>query len=389
MLRLKIYLCFLLASLGLSLSAQKGDSIRFSLLTCEPGQEIYELFGHTAIRYQNFTRQIDEVYNYGMFSFATPNFVMRFVKGETDYQLGVLPFAYFRMEYAMRGSSVYEQSLNLDSLEKIQLLTLLENNYLPANRVYRYNYFYDNCTTRARDIIESAVNGQVVYPDGDADKSFRDIIHEFATDSPWDRLGIDLCLGSEADRPISTRLQMFSPLYMMHFAEGAVIINKEGKKRNFVQPAVKIVDVPRPEPISGFPLSPFVCSFLLMGLLCGWAFWEWRNRKVRPLFELSLYAVHALAGCIIVFLFFFSIHPTVGSNWLVWFFNPLYFLLAVVGCLSRDTRIKLNIWIIILSFLTLFMVVLALAPQKFDLSVLPLAFGFWAHALSHVLVYRK
>ena len=74
---------------------EQRDSIRFSLMTCAPGQEIYSLFGHTAIRYENYTRGVDVVFNYGLFSFNTPNFVMRFVKGETDYQLGVIPYEYF------------------------------------------------------------------------------------------------------------------------------------------------------------------------------------------------------------------------------------------------------------------------------------------------------
>ena len=96
---------------GLKVSATDGT--RISLLTCAPGSEIYALFGHTAIRYENPALGQDWVFNYGMFSFDTPNFVMRFVKGETDCQLGVIPFQRFQLEYAMRGSSVYQQTLNL------------------------------------------------------------------------------------------------------------------------------------------------------------------------------------------------------------------------------------------------------------------------------------
>ena len=178
------------------------DSIQFSLLTCAPGNEIYALFGHTAIRYQNFSRGVDLVFNYGMFSFNTPHFVYRFVKGETDYQLGITPYPYFESEYAFRGSSVYQQILNLTYSEKMSLLKLLQDNYLPENRIYRYNYFYDNCTTRARDQIEKSIQGQVVYPSVSWHKTFRGIVHEFTKGSPWDELGIDLCLGAEADKPI-------------------------------------------------------------------------------------------------------------------------------------------------------------------------------------------
>ena len=102
----------------LSASASSLDRVRISLLTCAPGSEIYALFGHSAIRYENPDQKEDWVFNYGMFNFREPNFVMRFVKGETDYQLGVIPFAYFEAEYAMRGSSVYQQVLNLTNDEK-------------------------------------------------------------------------------------------------------------------------------------------------------------------------------------------------------------------------------------------------------------------------------
>ena len=152
------FLCLLVMMVALcSVRAASADSIRISLLTCAPGSEIYALFGHSAIRYEDPSRKEDWVFNYGMFSFKDPNFVMRFVKGETDYQLGVIPYRYFEAEYALRGSSVYQQELNLTGAEKQKLITLLRENYLPAHRVYRYNYFYDNCTTRARDKIEESI----------------------------------------------------------------------------------------------------------------------------------------------------------------------------------------------------------------------------------------
>ena len=120
----------------------KPDSIRFSLMTCAPGSEIYALFGHTAIRYENYTRKQDYVFNYGMFSFQTPNFVMRFLMGKTDYQLGVVPYSYFEVEYAERGSSVYQQVLNLTPEETQKLINLLDENYHPSNRIYLYNYSF-------------------------------------------------------------------------------------------------------------------------------------------------------------------------------------------------------------------------------------------------------
>ena len=139
------FLGLLVFMLGmLSVRAASLDSVRISLLTCEPGSEIYALFGHSAIRYENPAKQEDWVFNYGMFSFKEPNFVMRFVKGETDYQLGVVPFRYFEAEYGMRGSSVYQQELNLTNAEKEKLAGLLFENYLPANQRLRCRH-YNSC----------------------------------------------------------------------------------------------------------------------------------------------------------------------------------------------------------------------------------------------------
>ena len=136
---------------------------------------------------------------------------MRFVRGETDYELGVVPFRYFEREYALRGSGVKEQVLKLEIEEAARLDRLLRDNYLPENRVYRYNYFYDNCTSRARDRIEDALNGRVIYPPGVKGATFRSWVHQYTKNHPWTDFGISLCLGAEADTPINGRSQMFLP----------------------------------------------------------------------------------------------------------------------------------------------------------------------------------
>lgn len=206
-------------------SANNNDSIRLSLLTCAPGEEIYSLFGHTAIRYENPSQGIDVVFNYGLFSFNTPNFIFRFSLGETDYQLGATDYERFAAEYAFFGRSVWQQTLNLTDEEKTELIRLLQENYRPENRVYRYNFFYDNCATRPRDKIEESIAGKVIYPAEPQDGSltFRDIVHQYCKGHPWARFGIDLCIGSEADQPITQRQMMFAPFYLMDAFDGAQI----------------------------------------------------------------------------------------------------------------------------------------------------------------------
>jgi hypothetical protein len=361
------------------------DSVRISLLTCAPGSEIYALFGHSAIRYENPEKDQDWVFNYGMFSFKEPNFVMRFVKGETDYQLGVVPFRYFETEYALRGSSVYQQVLNLTDEEKVKLISLLEENYLPSNRVYRYNYFYDNCTTRARDKVEESIQGKVVYPETEKEVSFRDIIHEFTAGSEWGEFGIDLCLGSEADEPIDERKQMFAPFYMMEAARGAMI-----HRADTVVPLVleefKVVDaVLEDEP--AFPLSPMTCA---MGLLVATAFVVgWGIRKGRPClaWNVLMFFLQGLGGCIVAFLFFFSLHPTVGSNWLLMLFHPLaLFYLPIMICRGIKGKKDPYHWLNVV-LLTSFMILMPFISQEFNLTVLPLALSLLLVSVGHIYTY--
>ena len=384
--RLKYFIFCLFMGVAFSVQSQSTDSIRFSLLTCAPGTEIYSLFGHTAIRYENYTRRIDVAFNYGMFSFNTPNFIFRFVAGETDYQLGITPYSYFEAEYAMRGSSVYQQVLNLTQSEKERLLTILENNYLPENRIYRYNYFYDNCTTRARDKIEECIEGKVVYPDSLSGKSYRSIVHEFTAGSPWDEFGIDLCLGAEADKEINKRQQMFSPFYMKYYASNAYIVDAGGTRRPLILDETKIVDVEPEEVQPGFILSPLMCGALFLALCVVMAWGQWKTQRIWWGWDIVLYGLQGLAGCIIAFLFFFSVHPTVGSNWLLILFNPIPLLYLPFMVYKAVKRKKDYYHVGNMVYLTLFITILPFCGQEFNLTVLPLALGLLVTSASHVLV---
>lgn len=387
--RLKYFIFCLFMGVAFSVQSQSTDSIRFSLLTCAPGTEIYSLFGHTAIRYENYTRRIDVVFNYGMFSFNTPNFIFRFVAGETDYQLGITPYSYFEAEYAMRGSSVYQQVLNLTQSEKERLLTILENNYLPENRIYRYSYFYDNCTTRARDKIEECIEGKVVYPDSLSGKSYRSIVHEFTAGSPWDEFGIDLCLGAEADKEINKRQQMFSPFYMKYYASNAYVVDAGGTRRPLILDETKIVDVEPEEVQPGFILSPLMCGALFLALCVVMAWGQWKTQRIWWGWDIVLYGLQGLAGCIIAFLFFFSVHPTVGSNWLLILFNPIPLLYLPFMVYKAVKRKKDYYHVGNMVYLTLFITILPFCGQEFNLTVLPLALGLLVTSASHVLVWNK
>lgn len=278
---LYILLLFFLLLLPFGQTTANGnDSIRLSLLTCAPGEEIYSLFGHTAIRYEDPANGIDAVFNYGLFSFNTPNFIFRFSLGETDYQLGATDYAHFAAEYAFDGRSVWQQTLNLSKEEKAELIRLLQENYRPENRIYRYNFFYDNCATRPRDKIEESIIGKVIYPSEpqDGSRSFRDIVHQYCKEHPWARFGIDLCIGSEADRPITQRQMMFAPFYLMDAFAGAQIAN-DSIQRPLVSDKALIVDAVSDEEEGGWMPTPLQCSLLLFILTAAATIYSLRKER--------------------------------------------------------------------------------------------------------------
>lgn len=378
-----VLLAVLLLGGTLPLSA-KRDSLQFSLLTCAPGSLVYELFGHTAIRGRNLTTGEDWVYNYGVFDFGAPNFIMRFVRGETDYQLGVVPYYYFEREYQLRGSAVTEQVLALKPHEARRLDSLLRDNYLPENRVYRYNYFYDNCTTRARDRIEEALDGVVEYAPLKEEGTFRQWVDRCTQSSPWTGLGIGFCLGAEADRPISVRSQMFLPANLMEAFGSATV----GDGRPLVRTEREIIPSARtlePAPAVSVPML-VVLSLLAVVLVCSIV--EWRRRKVWWGTDLVLFAVQGLAGCVIAFLFFFSVHPTVGSNYLLILFNPIP-LICLPWMINRARKGQKCLYDVAnVAILTLFISFFLLIPQKIDLVVVPLALNLLIRSVLHLAVAR-
>lgn len=371
----------------LPLRVFSSDSIRISLLTCAPGTEIYSLFGHTAIRYENFSKQQDWAYNYGMFSFREPNFMWRFVKGETDYQLGRLPFRYFEAEYAMRGSAVYQQVLNLTEAEKGALVNLLEENFRPENRIYRYNYFYDNCTTRARDKVEECLSGSIVYSDDVRSSSFREIIHEYTTESDWSEFGIDLCLGAEADAPIDLRKQMFAPFYTKS-AFSTAMIQRGDTLVPLVLQEFKVVDVDREEEKKSL-FSPWICSMMFLFVTCLFIGWSIYRKRWLWVWDFFLFGLQGIGGVVIAFLFFFSVHPTVNSNWMLMLFHPIP-LFYLPWMIYKDIKGQKDCyhWMNAIC-LTSFIVLMPFLQQKFNLTVLPLALSLLLTSVGHLYMYYK
>ena len=363
---------------GMQAGAAGEDSLRISLLTCGAGDEIYSLFGHTALRVEDRTTGRDVVYHYGVFDFDTPNFALKFALGETDYQMGMTSYKRFLSEYAWLGRSVEQQVLDLTPEEARRLADRLAENYRPENRVYRYSYFYDNCATRPRDQVEQAVEGHVDYgrdmESRATGQTFRSIMRHYAEGHPWSRFGMDFCLGSKADEPVNLRETMFVPFNVRDYFATAQIAAPDGTARPLTRPTETLVPSPdtrTPQEDQGF--TPLRAALLLFAATAGATIYGLKRK--RPLWGIDavLFAAAGLAGIIPAFLVLFSQHPAVSPNYLLLVFHPLH-LLCLPWMLRRVSQCRRSRYMAAnFTVLTLFILLWAVIPQRFDLAVLPLA----------------
>lgn len=315
------------------------NSAEISLLTCQPHDEVYSLYGHTAIRLFIPERNVDIAVNWGIFDSRKPLFALRFVFGITDYMMGIVPMEYFLEEYKYYGSGVYEQRLSLTPKEKKAIIDAIEENYKPENREYRYNFFYDNCTTRARDIILCNIEGKLSISTTkmqQGERSFRDLIHWKNHEHPWAALGNDLLLGVGSDRTASMEERQFLPEILMNDFDSTYVNEKA-----LVDTAYWVLKpgIPSHEGMADFPLSPSTIAFILLAITALISLLEFYTtskssadnksllfRKIGNSINIILYTLCSLCG-VIVFAMLFSQHPTVKFNLQILILNPLWILL--------------------------------------------------------------
>lgn len=364
------------------------DSVRVSLLTCSPGQEVYSLYGHTAIRCVDYTRGTDVVFNYGVFSFSQPHFIWRFVLGKCDYMVDATYYHFFERAYAQRGSQVTEQVLNLTSAEANAVQRYLLVNCLPENCEYRYNFLYNNCTTMVRDAIERCVDGTVIYQTREPRQTTRQILHHYTRMHPWAAEGNDLLLGSAVDTIASDRSAMFAPELMMHYADNAQIQRADGSVRPLVSSTDVLVPGRDVQTEAEFPLSPRALFVLLLCLSVLLVLIEYLTHCHFTVVDVVFLALQGMVGVLLLFMALFSLHPAVDSNWLLWPLNPLSLLGLGVILLGRQ-RAKNLWWVFDFGVLTLFLLFYLWIPQDFGNIVVPLTMCLLTRPISFYLCNRK
>ena len=351
-----------------------GDSAVISLITCSPGEEVYSKFGHTAIRINDVKNGNDLVFNYGIFSFETENFYYKFIKGQTDYQLGIYDTRYFLPEYAQRNSMVWEQVLNLTLSEKKNLINSLLKNYEPQNRTYRYNFVFDNCSTRPRDKIIAALNGYIKFQPHNESKTYREWIGTYVGNDTWLKFGIDIVFGLDADQSVDTSESMFLPENLLNEFQTAQVYSSNGQIRNLVTQKNILVNK-NDTTVANDPwlFKPTAISlfFLVLGIIL--TVWDVKEgRRHFKMFDTFILFITGLGGVIAFYLMFFSLHPLVKSNLNLLWLNPLNIILAF-SIWIKPLRLTLFIYQLV-NFLFLLgaLIVFAISLQTFNIATFPI-----------------
>ncbi len=349
------------------------DSTVISLITCSPGKEVYEKFGHTGIRIKDKKNGNDLIFNYGIFSFETENFYYKFIKGETDYQLGLYYTGNFLPAYAERNSVVWEQVLNLTVDERRKLIKLLLENYEPENRTYRYNFVFDNCATRPRDKILSALNGYVKLESNNEPKTFRQWIGIYVGTDTWLKFGIDLVFGMDADSFASPSQSMFLPEALMTEFQQAQIYLPNGQTKKLVSDKNILVNKNAVSgTTSGWSIKPLTVSLILLIIGTLITIWDLFRRRYYKLFDSFLYIITGLGGLIAAYLMFFSTHPLVKMNLNLLWLNPLN---LVVGILMWNRKLRIPLFFyqfLNIMFLVGVLIAFALSVQIFNIAAFPI-----------------
>ena len=362
----------------LSFNVKAQDNGQFYLITCEPGDEIYTLFGHSALRYEDKDRGLDIVFNYGLFNFDTPNFLWKFVLGETDYLLGYTNYNHFVKSYKREGRQVYQDTLNLTSEEKHLLFENLRVNLQANNRIYRYNYLRNNCSTKITEQIDKATQKNVTWiKEGKSDFTYRDLLDRYLKPNTWNAVGIYLALGATCDQKASWEETMFLPRELQETfinakkSSGTKII--QGKTRPLLRNLQPIEN--------GKALSPWIVFVAYLTMVIAII----ALKKKRIIFNIGVrlfWLLNSIAGLILAFLCFVSIHPLTGWNLNILVLNPLTLLFVFLNPINskhkklyRSLHIAYIICLIIFVISTMIFQIQTIHPVVYLLSFTYLLLG--------------
>ena len=290
---------------GITLS----DSARIYLLTCTPGTEVWSKYGHTGIRVEDQAQQIDIVFNYGIFSLMEKGFYLKFIQGETYYQLGIESYPHFVEFYSQIGRKTYLQQLNLTQEQKQRVLDALLVNYQPKNRYYLYNFVFDNCATRPYYMLKKALQDTITSDyQGYVNQPFRSTISHYTGPYSLVDFGINLIFGKKSNQLMTNEQRLFLPEELMFYlsearlSDGTPLVLEENIQSFQIAPVPWYADC-------RLVITLFAMLMVLISI------WDRKRNKLSWWVDAILCVVYLILLSIVIFLTFFSIHPLVGFGW--------------------------------------------------------------------------
>ncbi len=350
---------------------QLSENAHISVITCAPFQgELYSAFGHNAIRVYDPVNRIDYAYNYGTFNFDQPNFYLNFTRGRLLYKLSVQSYPDFRYYYLYYNRWVHEQVIDLTQEQKQKLFDYLQWNALPENQEYHYDYFYNNCATKIRDVFIEVLGEKIKFDESfiTTDYTIRDLTDLYLKKQPWGDLGIDICLGLPMDKKATPYDYMFLPDYIESSFNHATIITSNGSK-----PLVKetVISDPPGEPMVFDTVPhPWTVFGALLVVVIVVSFLDFKKKKPSKWLDVILLFVTGAIGCLLFILWVATDHKAAANNFnLLWAFPTNLFTAFMI--FGKKTEMVKKYYGFLTGITLLLLITWALLPQQLNVFLIP------------------
>ena len=367
---LKALLLFVFVFIQINrVKAQDSSHIRISLLTCTPGQELYSIFGHSALRVIDNTDKnsvTDHVYNFGTFNFDDPGFYLKFVRGQLRYYVNVEEFEDFKFSYIEENRGITEQELNFSAVEKIAIHRALLENIKEENKFYMYDFFFDNCTTRLRDIIVKYHQPKPLLPAVmPTTYTFRNAIHQYLDSGNmlWSKFGIDILLGAPTDAVMTIPQQQFLPENLMKALDNTKNTSIVSTSNNLYS-----LGAINNKKVLFTPLSVFTLMLMLFISLS-----LYKNnitQNILSLLDTMLFFSVGLLGILLVFMWVGTDHIMTKNNYNLLWAWPVHIVYAFF--INNDNKIAKTFSMLVCIFLLLLLCSWFFLAQKMNNALLPL-----------------
>lgn len=383
-----IFLRFLFISITIffqisSAAAQDSSRIKISLLTCTPGEELYSTFGHSALRVIDSNSVTDHVYNFGTFNFDDAGFYLKFVRGHLRYYVNVEEFQDFKFGYIAENRGITEQDLNFTAAEKIIIHRALIENKKEENKFYMYDFFFDNCTTRLRDILVKYHRPKPLLPAVmPTTYTFRNAIHQYldGNNMLWSKFGIDILLGAPTDAVMTISQQQFLPENLMKALDSTkntaivsssknlYVLGESNNKKSFFTPLVLFTSV--------------LLIFILLSL-----FKNSTTQNILKLLDSFLFFSIGILGILLIFMWVGTAHIMTKNNYNLLWAWPVHIVYAFF--IHKSYRSIKTYSLLLCIFLVLLLCSWFFLTQKMNNALLPLIVLMIWRAASSIRTNQK